>query len=424
MAIIRYRDKDGTIKELTAIRGAPGKDGKDADISEVALALASDPNVSNYLNAQIVVDRDAFTVGGYIYWNDSIYESANVAYSHYIEVLELQEVELQYYYSAAQTTAYFYDKNKKLISRLKDATKGNNVTSKRFVVPLGTKYIRYNATKANLYRTNLVYTAKTIDRCYLFQAMLENFRNATHDKALEVFTSAASKPMITFIDDDILSIAGVERFHDLCAELGIKGSYAVITNNLDQIDGMTEKLLGYEREGYTAVVHCSKQSTFYRPESRDLVKCEEDLVNALQKMHKAGFTDYRFWCSPYGVKDADMQSLARKWGMNCLISSGQNEYETTAAKNGRYALSRITFEAVDSDVSSVAQIKAHIDNAAAEKGWILITTHMGEAGWADTTAQDRFREIVAYAKTKGMDIKTINEAWRIREPIYSLYEQF
>lgn len=397
--------------------------------------LAREPNIGNYLDAKITVDRDAFTSGGYIYWDDRIYAGELYAYSPYIEVLENQEVELKYFASAAQVTAYFYDANKVMIGKRMDETKGASVVSRKFVVPLGTKYIRYNTTTDNLYRTDLRYTAENIDRHYLPISIIEGFRKDTFGRAMRVFEKAASKPMITFIDDDILSIAGVERYHDLCVELGIKGGYAVITDNLDRIEGMTEKLLGYEREGFASVVHCSKQSghidngegmlsSCYSAENRDLEKCEEDLVNALQKMNKAGFTDYKFWCTPYGVCDEDIQSLARKWGMNCLISSGRDEYETTEAKHGRYALRRVSFESADGTSGSVAQIKNHIDNAVAENGWLLITTHMGEPGWAEATAQDRFREIVNYAKTKGMDVKAINEAWRIREPIYRLYESF
>ena len=35
-----------------------------------------------------------------------------------------------------------------------------------------------------------------------------------------------------------------------------------------------------------------------------------------------------------------------------------------------------------------------------------------------------YKELVNYALAQGMQVKTLNEAYRIREPIYKLYEAF
>jgi hypothetical protein len=67
-------------------------------------------------------------------------------------------------------------------------------------------------------------------------------------------------------------------------------------------------------------------------------------------------------------------------------------------------------------------MKAIIDDAVQNNGWVLVCTHMWDEGWANNL--DRFRELVNYAKAAGMEVKTLNEAWRIREPIYRLYETF
>lgn len=140
-------------------------------------------------------------------------------------------------------------------------------------------------------------------------------------------------------------------------------------------------------------------------------------------MKQYGFTDYKFWCTPYGVWDEQIRNLARKWGFECTVSSGQTGYETTKAKHGRYALWRMSFESEDKDGSlTLTQIKEEIDNASLENGWVLITTHMGESAWANS--YDRFAELVNYAKSKGFEVRTLNDAWRIRKPIYEFYEMF
>lgn len=395
--------------------------------------MDKDDSIGNYVEAEITVNTDEFSEG-YVYWNDTISESTAVYHSHYIEVLENQEVELKYYYSAAQVTAYFYDENKNLIEYLKDSTKGANVVSCKFVTPFRTRYIRYNAHTNNLYRTSLAYTHK-IERNYLERSIVNGWYNDSYNKIGNLFANATKKPIITFIDDDTSTLASTKLYHDACVNLGIKGCFAVITGQLNRIEGLAEQLLEYEKDGFHMITHCSEQSghitlddgtktSAYLSESRDLALCEKDLVNAMQKMKKHGFTDYKFWCTPYGVCDEDMQNLARKWGMECLVSSGRNEYETTEAKYGRFAIRRISFEATDEEagVVSLEKIKTHIDNAVAEKGWVLITTHFMESAWANNL--DRFAELVNYAKEKGMEVKTLNEAYRIREPIYKLYEMF
>lgn len=390
---------------------------------EIMKPFAENDDIGNYISSNIAYNPSELTAGGYIYIDGvSITEYGSGYYTPYIEVLENQEIELANIWEASFMVAFFYDENKNYIGRIKSDT-NNTVVTKRITTPHNARYMRFNVYVSQRENVTVKYTNK-IKRDYLPLNLVNGWYKQTNKRIGEVFKNAASFPIITFIDDDTPTVAAVQLYHDICVELGIKGGYAVITQQLDKQPELTELLLQYEREGFHATTHCNAQTNIYQTGStRNLSACEEDLVTALQKMQKYGFTDYKLWCSPYGVSDTDIQNLARKWGMECLVKSGCSTYETTEAKSGRFALQRISLQQQDTEGGfNMAGIKNAIDEAVAVNGWVLITTHMSEAGWADNL--DRFREVVNYAKNAGMKVKTLNEAWRIREPIYKLYETF
>ena len=124
-----------------------------------------------------------------------------------------------------------------------------------------------------------------------------------------------------------------------------------------------------------------------------------------------------YWCTPFGVADEEIQGIAKRHGIKCLIRSGINAIETTE-RNSRYKIARAS---LNQNTESLNSLKALVDKCASVNGWLLVTTHMAETGWSDNLSL--FNEFVTYAKSKGCEFKTISEAWRIREPIYSFYEK-
>lgn len=389
--------------------------------------------VGNYINAEIAVPSEDEYEAGYLYSDGSVVASDAVFCSPFIAVIENQEIAIGGVYTAARAIVHFYDADKTHLDYAPYTISGSTIRKTTVKIPYNVRYIRYSVLPARLSTVVLYYTGK-VRRNHLPLGLVEGWYESAHKQIGNLFKQATAEPIITFIDDDTASVEAVTRFRDICTELGIKGSFAVITGQVDGVNGLAGLLTQYEREGFTCVVHCNEQSghitledgsttSAYLAESRDLALCENDLVTALQKMQAFEFTDYKLWCTPYGVRDKDMQELAQKWGLECLISSGREEYETTEAKYGRFGLSRVSLQATDEAGGvTLEQFKQLIDSAVAENGWLLVTTHMAESEWADNL--DRFRELVTYAKNAGMKVKTVNEAWRIRKPIYALYESF
>lgn len=389
--------------------------------------------VGNYINSEIKAPSEDKYEAGYLHSDGSVIEADNVLCSPFIEVVENQDLVVGGMYTAAFAIAHFYDANKAHMGYERYATAGSTVQKTTLKIPYNAKYIRYSVLPSRLANVVLRYSNK-IRRDHLPLGLVEGWYKTAHRQINKLFEMATAEPIITFIDDDTASVEAVTRFRDVCNELGIKGSYAVITGQVERVQNLGATLLQFEREGFTSIVHCNEQSghvtlpdgsktSAYLAESRDLALCEQDLVTALQRMQMHEFTDYKLWATPYGVRDKEMQELAQKWGLECLISSGRAEYETTEAKYGRFGLSRVSLQATDEAGGvTLDQFKQLIDSAVAENGWLLVTTHMAESAWADNL--DRFCELVNYAKGAGMKVKTVNEAWRIRKPIYSLYETF
>ena len=253
--------------------------------------------------------------------------------------------------------------------------------------------------------------------------ILQDWRETAYNKIDNLFEQATSIPIITFIDDDTTDLVAVQRFKNTCDELGIVGGFAVVTSNLDSQPELAEALQEYEKEGFHMCLHCDVHNRFYAPTTRDYAQCRSDFVTGIRKMKKYQFADPMFWCIPYGNPDKEMEDMAKKWGMECLVASGCNSYETAEAKNGRFALRRCSLDPTDDGaLTTLDRLKQLVRMTVAENGWLLITTHFTEDGWIDN--QDRFKELVNYALAQGMQVKTLNEAYRIREPIYRLYEAF
>lgn len=384
--------------------------------------LSCNDYVGNYLKSDFAIITKSFG-SGYIYYENGIQKVVSDSehmYSGNIEVYENQDIELSCGFAPNGQIAHFYDETSKYVKSINIPTVGEYTTPITITVPFNVKYMRLNISKSQSDAFDIRYV-NPIHRNYFASSIVNGWYNSAFKKIGNLFEKA-NKPIITFIDDDTINAESVQRYHDACLNAGIKGGYACITSNLDANEGLAELLKSYEREGFHVTYHCHTQSAFYRINDRDSVALENDVVTGLQKMKSYGFVDYNQWCTPYGVSDEEIQNLAQKWGLECIVTSGGSSYETTEAKRGRFGLERMSFEPTDKDGGfNLSDIKNVILEASKNNGWVLITTHF--SSWTQDGFA-RFKELVDYAKDNDFEVKTLNEAWRIRKPIYEFYEMF
>lgn len=248
-------------------------------------------------------------------------------------------------------------------------------------------------------------------------------------------TKAADHMTVTVIDDDTANVGQVKRFYEKCEAAGIKGTFACITAYVLADPELHELLLQYQNEGYQVTYHCHSQIDAYRADTRDFAAAQENFVTGLREMRELGFINYDYWVNPYGVKDEETQSLAKKWGMNCMVTVNQ-DYENKESDN-RFAIDRISLYTAAVEGSDAPQqdpadpawyqynfekLKTAVNNCAAENGWLLICTHMWDNTlWEDS---DRLTEFVEYVKSvaPNAQFKTLGEAFTEREPIYRFHE--
>lgn len=235
----------------------------------------------------------------------------------------------------------------------------------------------------------------------------------------------ATDPMICFIDDDTTDLSLVQRYHSLFNGLDAVGNYAVMTYRLDTESGLADQLLDYEKEGFGMLYHIDYQmgaSTEYflpDPLKRDMALAEDNFVTGLRKMQQYGFSNYKFWVSPYGVNDPDMQALAKRHGMRCLMSTGNNS-SINKTNAYRWNIPRYGFDPLNDNTQFLREALAITKS---NNGMMVVTTHVNAWG-NDYTIDSRFQTFVNHCISEGVKVVSFGEAFETYYPMFLLNELF
>lgn len=255
-------------------------------------------------------------------------------------------------------------------------------------------------------------------------------------KLVKLTSKKMSVPLIvSFVDDDTTSDELVTRYHDACSHNGVKGTYAVITKQME--DGRTQasKLLSYEDEGFGMCIHCYQQSDVSEWSATVRTEavanaCRANLAKGMRQMQELGFLNFRHWITPGGHSESDIQETAKMLGCKCLITTN-NGRANLMQDIDLWHIKRISLRHDDNGTSenSLTGVKNIIDKTVSEgSGWLIITTHFND-GWSDLTwdstldsngypiGYSRFNEVVQYAINSGLMPMTIPQAWAYYEDI-------
>lgn len=276
-----------------------------------------------------------------------------------------------------------------------------------------------------------------IDDFYL-KSICHNWSNDTIlttpyrlSRAHTLLNKATQKKICCIVDDDTVNVESVQLLKDACDANNIKATMACLTTNIERESnaGLTEKLLEMEQNGFQVVIHAHTQTGYeddiWRNPETNKAECEADLVQGLQKMEAAGFTDYKYWVTPYCKDGEAVQRMARKWGMNCILAGG-NAYEPADDTYGRFAIRRAAFGISDNKADSsitLAELQAIAQEAANNNGWLVIMTHFEQWQKADV-GYTRFTDLITYLEGLGFEFMTVAEAWSYRRAIYDVYDMF
>lgn len=240
----------------------------------------------------------------------------------------------------------------------------------------------------------------------------------------------ATKPIITFTDDDTSSVALVTRYYNALHSVGAVGNYAVITDTMLANEGEKELLLSYEKQGFGCLYHCQAQGgaqesspgACYLPQFRDMARAEDNFVTGMRAMKNSGFTAYKYWVAPYGVDDAEILTIPRRHGFNCLITMGQFGH-ISPANCDRWHIPRWHLSPAEFSARGLNSFKQVVDACIADYGWIIIVTHCNE--WDATTTMDTaLADAAQYAIDAGMDVRNFPDAFEIFKPFFYANEMF
>lgn len=384
---------------------------------------AAKDGTGNYIEApEIQLDQSAFT-DGYLA-GKSVVANTNLYYSDYIHVIDEQNIRLNNIFVGGFTIAVFYDSDKNYLTHIGHTSTSFEIST-TVRVPYNAKYMRFTARKSRDFSTISVSYVDKIERNYKPLNLVNRWYSDSNGQINTLFAKATSKPICCIIDDDSPSAEAMETFAALMEENGVSGTIACLTKRMETHDDLKTKLLELERRGHQVVLHGYTQNEAYKNASTigdaNYKIAEDDFVHGLRDLMTAGFVDCKFWVSPYGVAQECLQDMARKWGMECLITTAKKEFNGLDGKFGRYEIQRSGLNADDTGTLTQEQLLALADQCADANGWLLINTHITNGWNGDFT---RIADFISHCKEKGFEFMTLGDAWRIRKPIYDWYDTF
>lgn len=401
--------------------------------SDIAKGLAAqlkyDDAVGNYADIRISINAENF-VDGYLYSNGITVASSSIyKYSNFIPILGGHRITICNATPAGGAIVHFYNDSFAVVDSVENSNTGVVQSSTVVEAPSDAVYMRINVRTdtTDLSNVSAEYT-DGVKNGYLADTLVQQWFNVSHQKIAKLFRRATSKLICTVIDDDTADTASVERAIAAADANGIKITFATLTYNWTKDSSLKDTLLALERAGHQVVLHAYSQIDAYLApdDNGNLELIEDDFVHGMQDMHTAGFCNPGFWVTPYGACSESIQRIARKWGTEAACAT-HNTYNTTDGSAGRYNLNRLALNERDSTgtddiyTSSLAELKAMLDEAAACSGWVILMTHF--TNWTDGE-YSRFTEAAEYAKALGFEFMTLGEAWNYRKAIYELNDIF
>ena len=239
------------------------------------------------------------------------------------------------------------------------------------------------------------------------------------------------EPTITLIDDDT-GYSAIPTIKSICDDLGIKCTFACISGQLDEGSDVASELLTllkqYQNEGFHITSHSWGHNNMWQ--WKDLTEEQKrtlyyDLLKSLSDLESKGFLDCKMFVAPFGGHHPNVQKLLSGW-VDCSVNAGDDNdviFYNKGYQDGKYNLYRVFINAdKHSDLGYYTNL---IDEAKANNGWLIFGTHSGAHAWSATEFnEDLVRSVLQYAVDSGIQIETLNKAFKKRKLFYDMYEMY
>ena len=237
------------------------------------------------------------------------------------------------------------------------------------------------------------------------------------------FLKTANEPLISIVNDGGELISGLKSLKNICDELGIKCTYALLTMFVEPTHSrFNEEILNlykqWQLEGFHITTEGETHEEHWKPNKLDLTLCEKDIINGLITLRKQGFLNYEHMVVPNSISTKEMQDMIKKW-CKCAITGGSKP--NISYHDGRFNIHRLFIMSDASGGLGLQGYKDVIDNTIENNGWLVFGLHTSLTNEYDETL---VRNVLEYAQSKGIRILPFNQAYSIKEPIYTFGEIF
>lgn len=224
-----------------------------------------------------------------------------------------------------------------------------------------------------------------------------------------------SMPILTWIDDDFTTNyrkpdgalkanhGNVESVYEMCNSLGIKCTFAPMVGEFKTLPNAVTLAKQYHSKGFHFALH-------------------DGFWEEILWYQQNGFFDFQYNVAPGGAKTLAYQLSISQWA-ECNVNAGGIAKYNGNAENGRYNLERVFCNGADTDL---ATLKTAIDRTIVNGGWLIMGTHSN--GWTNPNGSswnyDITKAVLQYALDNGIKILPLNQAYRLRKPIYDFYDLY
>lgn len=233
-------------------------------------------------------------------------------------------------------------------------------------------------------------------------------------------------PMFSLIDDDFAVPAKCEILANICEDLGIRCTYALIPTydsthyNPSLSDDKKAKVVELMERGHEFVMHPNHQ-LFYGADGTTQgtpAECEKNLVQTRRFFDENNIlngSEYLVWPGNSGLRDELIPMAQRQVKLAIHSGAKYGVYINTADNFNRYQMLRESL--FRSESMDKALVKSQIDTfASGGKGWCIFVMHshwLTNDNIVDNTSNTfaNLREILEYALSKNISFGTIHEGY-------------
>ncbi|MDU2489629.1 MAG: polysaccharide deacetylase family protein [Clostridium celatum] len=236
----------------------------------------------------------------------------------------------------------------------------------------------------------------------------EQLAEMGNDKKHNTFSSypAYEEPLISIIVDDG-SRKYIDMFENVFESYGIKPTLAIVTSFVGKDGYLTaEELKVYQKKGYEIVGHSDTHSGDIYKDNGSISSVTTDLEKCYNFLKENGFnTDILVY--PFGnFSNANFyKNIARNF-----FNIGVNSQAPNVINNKVPDTMYLERQFIQKNVYNLEQIKAKIDYAKDNKGWLILGLHTSET----ECDSNLLSEILSYIKLNNITIKNISDGFKIK----------